>query len=325
MPANFESGVFYGEPAWHGLGTTLDDNSPARKSVEQTIAAAGMDWEVEKYPMEIARAVSVPQEHQGREITDKFAVARKSDGQVFGIVGNGYTVLQNREMFQWFQPFLDAEVMEFETAGSLFGGRIVWVLARVCQDDMEVQQGDKVRPYILLSSGHDGLTPIRVGFNPVRVVCANTLAMAHNSSASNLFRLRHTPNHAVQMEKIRETMDVITAEFQATAEQYRRLAECGIDETQLRKYVKRVFDMPENNEEITTRTENKLQQIMAMAASGIGQDGELTAWSAYQGVTQYLSYESGRDQSRRLKSLWFRKNATVNQTALQLATDMLSA
>src|SRR5208282_996578 len=46
--------------------------------------------------------------------------------------------------------------------------------------------------FILLSHGHDGSLAVRVGFTPIRVVCQNTLSMAHGSAASRLIRCKHT-------------------------------------------------------------------------------------------------------------------------------------
>jgi hypothetical protein len=63
-----------------------------------------------------------------------------------------------------------------------------------------------------------------VGFTPIRVVCANTLALAHADRAgSKLIRVRHTRRLADNLEALREVLDLADQEFTATAEQYRRL------------------------------------------------------------------------------------------------------
>ena len=63
--------------------------------------------------------------------------------------------------------------MHFETAGSLHGGRRVWVLAKL-PEHIEVG-GDPVRPYVLLMNSHDGSTAVVAASTPIRVVCQNTL------------------------------------------------------------------------------------------------------------------------------------------------------
>ena len=47
--------------------------------------------------------------------------------------------------------------------------------------DTEVLDGDDLKNYVCISNGHDGLNAFRVFYTPIRVVCANTLAMAEAS------------------------------------------------------------------------------------------------------------------------------------------------
>ena len=120
------------------------------------------------------------------------AVRRKTDGKVLGVVGPKYHVLQNRDAFRWFEPFLAAKEAALNTAGSLAEGSRIWVLAKLNRAPLVIAQGDEIEKFILLSHSHDGRLAVRVGFTPIRVVCANTLALAHKKDASNLIRLKHT-------------------------------------------------------------------------------------------------------------------------------------
>ena len=94
---------------------------------------------------------------------------------MLGIVGPRFAVLQNKDAFGWFQPFLDAKEAALHTAGSLRGGSRIWVLAKLNRDPLVIAAGDEVEKFILLSHGHDGRLAVRGGFTPIRVVCQNTL------------------------------------------------------------------------------------------------------------------------------------------------------
>ena len=111
---------------------------------------------------------------------------------MLGVVGPRYTILQNQDAFKWFQPFLEAKEAALHTAGSLRGGSRIWVLAKLNREPLVIAQGDEVEKYLLLSHSHDGSLAVRVGFTPIRVVCQNTLSMAHNADASKLIRFKHT-------------------------------------------------------------------------------------------------------------------------------------
>src|SRR5262249_44118694 len=150
-----------------------------------------------------------------------------------------------------------------------------------------IAAGDEVEKFILLSHGHDGSLAVRCGFSPVRVVCANTLAMAHGSDASRLIRVKHTRDIHENLANVREVMDLANQEFEATAEQYRRLARKSVNQADVRKYVKRVLKI-ESEEDISARSKNLIEEIVGLAETGRGNDLPSirgTYWSAYNGVS----------------------------------------
>jgi phage/plasmid-like protein (TIGR03299 family) len=240
------------------------------------------------------------------------------------VVGPRYTILQNRAAFQWFQPFLDAKEAALHTAGSLCSGRRIWVLAKLHRDPLVIAPGDEIEKFILLSHSHDGSMAVRVGFTPVRVVCANTLAMAHGMTASTLIRCKHTRDIHHNLDNIRATMNLANQEFEATAEQYRLLARRSINQADLRRYVHKVLGV-QDDERPSTRTKTVLEEVLALCEAGKGNDQVAvrgTYWSAYNGVTEWLSYQRGRSPANRLNSLWFGDSAAMNHKALQTALEM---
>ena len=62
-----------------------------------------------------------------------------------------------------------------------------------------------------------------------------------------------------------------------------------------------------------------------MAEAGRGNDLPSirgTYWSAYNGVSEWLTYGRGRSEDNRLNSLWFGDSANTNRHALEVALDM---
>ena len=187
-----------------------------------------------------------------------------------------------------------------------------------------IAPGDEVEKFILLSHGHDGSLAIRCGFTPVRVVCQNTLSMAHGSDASKLIRIKHTKDVLANLENIRETMNLANQEFEATAEQYRLLARKSINQEDLRRFVKRVLKI-KDDEQPSTRMFNTIAEIIALCESGRGNTLPYvsgTYWTAYNGVSEWLTYNRGHSQDSRLNSLWFGDSANLNRLALETALDM---
>jgi phage/plasmid-like protein (TIGR03299 family) len=313
MAHEVETMAFAGQVPWHGLGTPLteEDLFDWTKACEK----AGLSWDVELTPL-VTADTNATVAHRG--------VRRTSDGRVLGVVGPRYHVLQNRDAFKWFQPFLDAREATLHTAGSLRNGSRVWVLAKLNREPLVIAPGDEVEKFILLSHGHDGSLAVRVGFSPVRVVCANTLALAHRADASQLIRVRHSKSLTDNLANIQEVMNLANEAFEATAEQYRLLARKDINQADLRKYVRRVLKV-DDQEEIATRTSNVIEQIIGLCEAGRGNDLASVRgsyWTAYNGVSEWLGYERGRSQQSRIDSLWFGESANLNRHALQVALDM---
>ncbi len=313
MAHEVETMAYFGERPWHGLGTTLDEADLC--DWPSACRRAGLDWEVELVPL-VAADTWAGVAHR--------AVRRTSDSRVLGVVGPRYAPLQNREAFAWFQPFLDAREAALHTAGSLKSGSRIWVLAKLNRDPLVIAEGDEVEKYLLLSHGHDGSLAVRCGFTPVRVVCANTLAMAHGSEAGKLIRVRHTGDVLANLENVRAIMDLANAEFEATAEQYRRLARKGVNQADLRQYVRRVLKV-EEEADISTRTKNIVEEIVGLAEAGRGNDLPSvrgTLWTSYNAISEWLTHERGRSTDARLNSLWFGDSALTNRYALEVALDM---
>jgi phage/plasmid-like protein (TIGR03299 family) len=313
MAHEIETIAYFGELPWHRLGTALEEAdlydwpTASRK--------AGLDWEVELVPLLTA-------DTQAR-VTHR-AVRRTSDSRVLGVVGPRYAPLQNKDAFAWFQPFLDAREASLHTAGSLKGGSRIWVLAKLNRDPLVIAEGDEVEKYVLLSHGHDGSLAVRCGFTPIRVVCQNTLSMAHGCDTSKLIRLKHTRDVLENLANVREIMNLANQEFEATAEQYRRLARRSVNQADLRKYVKRVLKV-EDEQEGSSRLRNLMEEIVGLAETGRGNNIPSvrgTLWTAYNGVSEWLTYNRGRSKDSRLNSLWFGDGALTNRHALEVALDM---
>jgi phage/plasmid-like protein (TIGR03299 family) len=314
MSHQVESMAYFGEVPWHRLGTALEETDlydwPAASR------KAGLDWEVELVPL-------VTADTQAQ--VANWAVRRTSDARVLGVVGPKYAVLQNRDAFGWFQPFLDAKEAALHTAGALRQGSRIWVLAKLNRSPIEIAPGDEVAKFILLSHGHDGSLAVRCGFTPVRVVCANTLAMAHGNNASKLIRVKHTKDVLENLANVREIMDLANAEFEATAEQYRLLARKSINQADLRRYVKKVFKVEDDQDTPGTRMVNIMEEIIRLAEVGRGNDLPSvrgTLWTSYNAVSEWLTHSRGRSEDNRLNSLWFGDSANLNRHALEVALDM---
>ena len=117
MAANVENMFYVRTAPWHGLGTKVQE----APNSESALSLAGLDWKV------VQEEIYTPQQ----EIVEGYkANIRDSDRKVLGVVTDRYKVIQNEEAFAFTDELL-GEGVRYETAGSLQGGKRVWMLAHM--------------------------------------------------------------------------------------------------------------------------------------------------------------------------------------------------
>lgn len=316
-------GMFYvNETPWHGLGTYLEQVP----TVGEAIARAGLDWTVRVEELYY-------DDPAGQRIrVQSAATVRNSDEKVLGIVSPGYTPLQNADAFNWFEPFVESGEITFETAGALREGKHVWILARITGDPGEVAKDDIVRKYLLLANGHDGSMAAMVALTPIRVVCANTLAVAMDGGGSAKIRAVHTARVKETLEMIRGAINLANQQFEASMDLYSELAKRDINGDDFAAFVKMVFGRKHKSREMQEvedrKTERILEEVQPLFEQGHGNDLPSvrgTWWAAYNSITEYLSYHRGNGDDRRLDSLWFGQGAVHNRKALDKARELAFA
>lgn len=319
MPANVKSMMYKGETLWHRIGKDCNDVDVITSA--DAIRYAGADYDVEVVPCFTLDAVNGEPKIQ---IVPGYNVIRNASNRtIYGSCGDVWKPLQNRDAFKWFDPFLDSGMVHIHTAGVLGEGEAVWILAKVNSQADEVRKGDFIERFILLSNAHDGKTGIRVGYTPIRVVCANTLAMAHSDSGSALLRLRHSKQTNFNLSTVRDTMNVYNQTFEATLEQYKILCSRDFSRKDVKDYVVKLwnFDLDVDGDKIYDR----VKDVERIYAAGKGSSLAKGTWfDLYNTVNEYLNYSIGTrtSQDSRLNSLWFGANQRLNTKALTTALEM---
>lgn len=311
------------ETPWHGLGHIVQEAPDS----EEAIRIAGLNWTVSKRDVYMDDYVESP---TSKILVPGYkAITRDTDGRVFNVMSDGYEPLQNSKAFEFFDKFVSAGLARYETAGSLDEGAKIWVLASLKKDPIVVGKDDTVKKFLMLSNGHDGSMAVRVGFTPIRVVCANTLRVSHESKSSHLIRVSHTKSVTENVERLFSAINIANETFETTGELYRKMAATGVTRADLDEYVKVVF----NTKKIADPESRKFRELKLVEAITknfeTGRGAELktangTVWGLYNAVSEYLSYDRGYEQSNRLKALWFGHSANYNQKALEVATSMVS-
>ena len=302
--------AYVGRRPWHGLGTYVEGRA---MTAAQAIEAASLDWEVVSEPIfrqttEWGDVRDDETEASFWQIKGKRAIIRQDTDEVFGIMSDGYTPIQNRAAFDLIDSVVGSGDATFHTVGSLFGGRRVWMLCKLA-GDYKMDNGEKLESFILLDNSHDGTAALRMRLTSVRVVCSNTLGAATSSRAA--FAARHTSGIMGRVNEARDLLGLNAAYMERLIEDANRIAEQAWSHAEMEDMTYRLLDLDDD------RAIDRQHGIKAPAASkmldlfylGEGNRGE-TKWDALNAVTEYLDYSAG---SRSIDSLDSTDDAVVSR------------
>ncbi len=237
MPAMFESGVFTdGKAAWHGLGTVVDEKAI---NAEETLHIYGIgEWELSKLPLLAALpdGGTVP-------VADRWAHVRMSDRRVLGVVGNVYRSVTNEEAFSWADELVGGFGAHYKTAGSLYGGRVVWLYLEVPYTISVGDGKDKMRTGLYLTNSHDGSAPVEAAFTTTRIVCANTLALARAYGVDRV-RIKHCANAEQKLAEAQRVMHLVDGARERGARLAEELFAKRITPSQVGDVLDAVYPMP---------------------------------------------------------------------------------
>ena len=247
MAANIETMFYVRETPWHGLGTRVL-TAPATK---EALEVAGLNWKV----------IQEPVYTEANELIEGYkANVRDNDRKVLGVVTNRYKVIQNEEAFSFTDSLL-GEGVRYETAGSLQGGKKVWLLARMPQD--YIITGERISPYLVFSNTHDGSGAIKVALTPIRVVCNNTLNLAL-SSAKRSWSMIHTGDIQGKLEEAKDTLFKAEAYMDELGKEIEDLRMKRMSDQQVLDYIEILLPLDENMTAQQKKNIIRLQEDMKM-------------------------------------------------------------
>jgi len=283
-------------PAWHQLGTVTSGCLTAA----EVITTARLDgWDVRKIRIggidPTAPAGSVGAADAPLDAPDKRMTVRTNPvtgaRDYLGVVGRDYVPVQNEACAELLDLLVDASGAHYETAGSLRGGRRVFITLRL-PDGVRIAGVDDVDIYLAVSTSHDGSLALRVDATPVRVVCANTQRLALRRSQGH-YTFRHTTNVRARIAQARQAIGIVFDHRDAFAAEAERLIDQTLTDDAFRALCEQVWPNPAPEAPIRTLTNHRrraqtLDYLFTEAPTQ--HDIRGTAWAGLQAIGEYLDH-----------------------------------
>jgi phage/plasmid-like protein (TIGR03299 family) len=278
--------------AWHRLGTVTADCMTA----EEVMAKAWLgDWNVRKIRLQGIEETAAGGINR-IECTDKFMTVRTNPAngktEYLGVVGDDYTTVQNEQVAEMLNRLVDESGAHFETAGSMRGGRRVFVTMKLPKA-MEIAGLDQMDLYLAATTGHDGTASLRVDATPVRIVCANTQRMAYERSQGS-YTFRHTSNVNTQINEARQALRLVFRHFDAFQAEAEKMLNEALTMGEFEKIVAQVWPVADDATEIAQKNAKQrsatLRYLIRDADTQKAIKG--TRWAGYQAITEYLDHHA---------------------------------
>ncbi len=313
------------KPAWHGLGTVV----AGQPTSAEALRLAELDWTVVLEPVHVHSPCGASIELPGWRATVRTDRAVSDPTRALGCVGSRYTPIQNVDAFAMADDLVGEGGARFESAGSLKGGRRVWMLAKL--PEPASVRDDKIEQYLLLTNSHDGSRAMEVLCTPVRVVCWNTLAFAlrrGSSNGSNKVTIRHTSNAATRVAEARRVLGLAADHFQDHTETMEELAGYKVDRRFTEAYLKTLFPDPKSggSNKRATKTRDRISDLFQGGQAGAEQDATRgTAYGLLNAVSEFVDHYrtvrvtgSSTREENRMESILYGSGAKVRTSAFGL-------
>jgi len=273
MPANVETMFSVRETPWHGLGRIIMDAPASREALE----LAGLGWQVESRNIYSGTGAMIPGYRANVRSTDD-------------LLGEGVT---------------------YETAGSLQGGRKVWMLARLPRKYLIA--GDQVVPYLVIFNSHDGSSGVKVAMTPIRVVCQNTLNLALGT-AKRIWTARHTENVLLRVQDARETLQLANSYMGELGKGIHELTTIKLSDRKVQEFINEFFPITEDLTDGQRKNNLRLQEDLkaryynAPDLKWVGKNG----WRFVNAVSDFATHADPIRKTRNYNENLFLRTAEGN-------------
>jgi phage/plasmid-like protein (TIGR03299 family) len=313
--------AYAGETPWHGLGQVMQAGAPR----EQWEKDSGMDFEIHRSRVRYGEGANQ------RIYEDKHVLFRSDTKDALSVVSSNFKIVQPKEIFNLVFDLINNNGLTMETAGTLFGGRRFWALARM-PGNAEVVPGDMVGGYLLVCTGADGTLATTGKHTIVRVVCNNTLSIARAGGGKEF---RQTHRSVFDAGKMKIDLGLAREDFDAFAFNMKRLSDKTISTARAERLTfellkparfEKCTDGQEKAEIIEKVSDSRAFKAILALFDGGGRGSQMkgvkdTAWGYVNAVTEYADFAArATSQDNRLNSSWFGPGNDLKNRAVELVT-----
>lgn len=264
---------------------------PEGRSYDEIIESLGLGFDAEKRPLKTT-------DNNGNDIVipDKVAVWRTDTDDYLATVGDGYGLVQYRQVFSI------ADVLLGEGIEVLFGGAInrgeSAALVLRAPGELELGKGQKMTNECILRSTHDGTGKVEVRMTPR----SNTTGIILTTDAMKPLSFKHTKNVENRMADAKRTLRRVHTEWEAFTSAAKSLMTINLNDEEGRSFITSVVGDSES-----TQAKNIKEKVFDLWKVGVSSRIDVCRGTLFGLVMSFAEWSDFHKTMR--KSKRFNNNA----------------
>ena len=307
--------AFIGDTPWHDSGQKLQENA----TIEEWQKEAGLDWTIESAPIQYQALSGSGYGIETYPFDGRNVLYRSDNKEPLSAVSDRYKAVQPKEVLEFFRDLVEENGFKIHTAGTLMGGKRMWALAQTGKYG-EIVKEDGIGGFLLLSTSCDRSLATTARFTTVRVVCNNTLSMAHNEN-SHTVSFSHIKkfDHGAVKAKLGNAVE----SFGAFIDMGKYLQQQQMNQAQADQFIKNLIaPMSQIKRDDYDIANNRAYQKIISLFDGGAMGSELvghTKWGMLNAVTEYYDHHKPTHSAdARLNSAWFGNGDRMKNNATKI-------
>jgi phage/plasmid-like protein (TIGR03299 family) len=313
---------------WHRMGQEMLPG----QTVDTWATAAGLGWTAVKVPAVVALSSPafdhIDASKRFLPAPDRAFVVRSDNAGLLGYVSGetdskGYRIVQPSDVLDWFQRYIAVDDrFALDVCGSLDGGKRIWATAKY-NGDIDVA-GEKHAARVLMSTTFDGSGATINQCSMTRVVCQNTLRIAHADSKAAIKTRHSTRFDAAKVGAELAQLAQGFAHYKAIGD---AMATVEMSAQQISEFFKTMLDIPfdAKRDDIGARKSNRFTELSRAYSTSVKEGAEKNSvWAALQAVTRYVDHDRSVQKSEasetlsRFRSAQFGSGDQIKGQAMEL-------
>lgn len=272
-----------GRRPWHFAETGADGRSVVVEhapTAAEAIQLARLDWKVDLRPVFDRKS-----DGSYQAVGNRFNVVRDSDEKVLSVVGSNWRPLQNAEAFDFLDNLVD-DGLRYDTAGSLRGGEVVFIAAKM-PNQVLIGGQDAHDLYLFVRNAFNGRDAVTVGITPIRIECMNKLNLAM-TKLKRSWSCPHLTTMKGKLAEARHALDLSWAYMDAWVKTAEDLIAQPFTDKDLERFMDKLMKDAPIGPKAQDAAKDGIRTIWSVGAANASIKG--TKWGAVNAVGEYYDW-----------------------------------